>query len=135
MSENFAPEAVWVDDGKSKRLAIVTYHPGFLGLWGSVYWLDTWVDPEMEHLVIAKSARSTRSPGTTCTGPADRPTPPRPRKIITPNDPGTRPSPHASPFPAGAPAAVSRTARKGRVRTRAGPDREPFSGGLLQRWP
>ena len=63
MSENFAPEAVWVDDEKSKRLAIVTYHPGFLGLWGNAYWLDSWVDPEMEPLVIAKQ-KAHRGPDT-----------------------------------------------------------------------
>ncbi len=54
MSEAMPSEAVWVKDGASQRLAIVTYHPGLLGIWGNAYWLDSWVDPEMASLVVDK---------------------------------------------------------------------------------
>jgi hypothetical protein len=54
MSQGFAPQAVWVQDGTSRRLAIVTYQPGFLGIWGNKYFLSRWVDPEMKDLVIKK---------------------------------------------------------------------------------
>ena len=53
-SGGFAPQAVWVQDGTSRRLAIVTYQPGFLGIWGNKYFLSRWVDPEMKDLVIKK---------------------------------------------------------------------------------
>jgi hypothetical protein len=50
----FAPEAAWVRDGSSRKLAIVTYQPGLLGIWGNKYFLNSWVDPQMQKLAIAK---------------------------------------------------------------------------------
>jgi hypothetical protein len=54
MSEGFPPEATWIEDGSSKRLAITTYMPGWLGVWGNKYLLDSWVEPQMQPLAIEK---------------------------------------------------------------------------------
>jgi hypothetical protein len=53
-SIQFAPEATWVRDGGSRKLAIVTYQPGLLGIWGNKYFLNSWVDPQMQKLALAK---------------------------------------------------------------------------------
>jgi Domain of unknown function (DUF4157) len=54
MGRTMPQEAVWVQDGASKRLAIVNYqYMGRFG-WGDFYMLASWVDPEMKDLVIQK---------------------------------------------------------------------------------
>lgn len=56
MSDGFAPatEAAWIADGASKKLALVVYMPGFLGLVGNRYVVTRWVDPSMEALALTK---------------------------------------------------------------------------------
>jgi hypothetical protein len=53
-TENMPDEVVWVDDKGTRKLALVEYKPGFLGIWGNRYWLHRWISPEMQSLAVAK---------------------------------------------------------------------------------
>jgi Domain of unknown function (DUF4157) len=53
-TENMPDEVVWVKDGGARKLALVEYKPGLLGLWGNRYWLHQWISPQMQALALAK---------------------------------------------------------------------------------
>jgi hypothetical protein len=54
LSDNMPDEVVWVDDAGKKKLALVEYKPGLLGIWGNRYWLHQWISPQMQALALAK---------------------------------------------------------------------------------